>query len=174
MHRMLPIFLVAMLWLSLPDRSYAMIEFLPAFLAIALAGVVIVGALPAAILKIVILKYGVTGGSAPRLLRVVAVAGWETLTMSLSMLVVFSRLEPVAFPAEGQKWCFVAAALALATVLQAFLALFPNHWLIQSGVHGIPAGNDTVHGIGMAVFFSLVTPVITSAIVLGVMHSVSG
>jgi len=150
-----------------------MIELLPAFFAVAFVGLSIAGAALAAVFKTVILRWAMSGGCRPRLRRVAAVAVWETLTMSLTMFVAFSRLDTAAVRMTDQKVIFIAAALALATVLQVFLALFPNHWLMQSGDRGVPVGNNSLQGIGMAVFLSLVAPVVTSVIVLGVLQSLS-
>ena len=173
MHRILLTFLAVVLVLSLPDRSYAMIELLSVFFVVASAVLSVAGALLAAVLKTVILRYGVTGEARPSMLKVAAVAVWEALTLNISMLIALCSLEPVYVQAPGNKLLFFAAFLTNATVLQTFLALFPNYWLMQSTDHYSVGSNSTAHRVGMATLLSLVSPLVATAIVLGLGLSVS-
>ncbi len=105
------------------------------------------------------------------MLKVAAVAVWEALTMNLSILITLSWLEPVA--AQGHSPLIIAGFVTVATVVQAFLAFFPNSWLMRSSAHNSAGACDTSQRMGMAALFSLLAPLVAAAIALGLGLSIS-
>jgi hypothetical protein len=167
------LFALALL-LVFPQRSYAMIELLPAFFAIAIGGVILIGALIASIVKTIIIKYLAAGQNLPSFKRIAAVAASDMITMGLAAAIAFTLVENSLVPANPHKALAFVTFFLSAAVIHVVFALWPNSFLLESRAGAVSQNETALSGMAMAAILALSTPLVVVSLCLIIGYSVGG
>jgi hypothetical protein len=149
-------------------------DLLPAFFAIAAVVVAGAGAFVGAVIKSIVINFVMPATGRPRLVKVAGVAAWETLAISLAFLLAVTFLEPRLIPGSQEKGLFIAALFGYVIAISFLLILFPNCSLLRSRRSGNCADEALPCRMWMAAVLSLIAPLVTAAIALGLGLSFAG
>jgi hypothetical protein len=170
----LMILLALSLLLVFPQDSYAMIELLPAFFAIAIGGVILIGALIASIVKTLIIRYLAAGEKLPSFKRIAAVAVSDMITMGLAATVALTLVQNSLVPANPHKALAFVTFFLSATVIHMVIAFWPNSFLLESPARAVSQNETALSGMAMAAILALSTPLVVILLCLIIGYTVGG
>jgi hypothetical protein len=174
MSQTLMILFVLGLLLVFPQPSHAMIELMPAFFAIAIGGVILVGALIASIAKTLIIRRFAAGENLPSFKKISAVAVSDMITMSLASALAFTFVQASLVPANPHKTLVFVTFFLCATVIHVVIAVLPNSFLIESRAAGVASNEMALSEMALTAIFALSTPLVVFLLCLIIGYSVGG
>lgn len=172
MPQIFMIFFALVLLLVFPQLSYAMIELMPAFFAVAIGGILIIGVFIASVLKSVIIRLMAPRENLPSFKRIAAVAFADIIIMSLASTVAFVMVQGSFVPANPHKALALVIFFLFATVIHVVIAIWPNSFLIESRAEVSSKDDMVMSGLGMAAILALLTPLVVFLLCLIVGYSI--
>jgi hypothetical protein len=160
--------------LVFPQRSYAMIELLPAFFVIAMGGIILSGASIASIVKTLIIRYLAVGENIPSFKRIAAVAVSDIITMSLSLTIAFTSVQAYFVPSNPHMTLVLVTFFVYATVIHVFIAILPNSFLIEPRAGRASSSERAFSRIAVAAILAFLTPLVVSSLCLIIGYSLVG